>query len=299
MGPRVVKALAFPVYQKDWLFYAWKVSELPVDATSQPNESSTQSPGLFGAIVNRVTARVQAEWKSVKEAKEGTVKGYVLRFANFVLSKEDPTEAFFKAIPSTGKGNALEISYPNSFSEAYVRRHLLFTARNRVKYHQNWQRVTTFALIPLSPLALSPFPNLPIYYIAYRVYSHRLAHAGADTVLEYLEHLETYKPSAPDPDSQPYNKGQSSLHNSFDYSVTTHVRFRPCADLSEVAASRDREASALPDEVAQAIADHYDDKNIVSAIVKIRKRAEQGEGSPDAADGKEPSTWLQRLQRLW
>lgn len=240
----------------------------------------------------------------------------------------------------------------DSFSEAYVRRHLLFTARNRVKYHHNWQRVTTFALIPLSPLALSPFPNIPIYYIGYRVYSHNRARAGADTVLEYLEHLETYKPSAPDPDSQPYNKGQSSLHNSFDYSVTTHVRFRPCADLSQVAAPRDRcapslhsfyppghsrvllpsrglgvhaatcapapsaestapamddaqlacvcrEASALPDDVAQAIAGQYDDRNIVSAIVKIRKRADQGVGPPDASDSEPARTWTQWLQRLW
>lgn len=59
-------------------------------------------------------------------------------------------------------------------------------------------------------------------------------------MLEYLEHLETYKPSAPDPESQPINKGNSSLHNSFDYSATAHVRFRSCAELSEVAASRDR-----------------------------------------------------------
>lgn len=82
MGTRVVKALAFPVYQKDWLFYAWKVSEVPADVTSQPKESSTESPGLYGAIANRVTARVEAEWESVKEAKEGTFKGYILRFAS-------------------------------------------------------------------------------------------------------------------------------------------------------------------------------------------------------------------------
>lgn len=147
MGTRVVKALAFPVYQKDWLFYAWKVSELPADAASQPNETITQSPGLVGAIAKRIASRVEHEWESIKEAKKGSLKGYVLRcvlfcastcmkvntahsvclptshlaeltwqityrFAKYVLSKEDPTEAFFKAIPTTGKGNQIEISYP-------------------------------------------------------------------------------------------------------------------------------------------------------------------------------------------
>lgn len=192
-----------------------------------------------------------------------------------MLSQEDPTEAFFKAIPTVGKGNQIEISYPvlthpapaaqllhqrhsflhhaitchgmqDSFSEAYVRRHLLFTARNRVTYHQNWQRVTIAALIPVAPLAISPFPNLPIYYIGWRVFSHGRARAGAAAVLEYLEHLETYKPSAPEPETQAAgSKALSSLHNSFDYSVTAHVLFRPCSDLSEVAASRDRCPSLL------------------------------------------------------
>lgn len=39
-------------------------------------------------------------------------EGTLCRFANFILSKEDPTEAFFKAIPTAVKGNQIEISYP-------------------------------------------------------------------------------------------------------------------------------------------------------------------------------------------
>lgn len=79
MGTRVVKALAFPVYQKDWLFYAWKVSEVPVDADSQPADSSAHRPGIVGAISKRVSSRIESEWKAVQEAKDGTLKKYLLR----------------------------------------------------------------------------------------------------------------------------------------------------------------------------------------------------------------------------
>jgi hypothetical protein len=33
--------------------------------------------------------------------------------------------------------------------------------------------------LPLIPLLLSPFPNLPLYYLGYRVYSHKTARNGA------------------------------------------------------------------------------------------------------------------------
>lgn len=60
-----------------------------------------------------------------------------------------------------------------------------------------------------------------------------------------------------------------------------------------------RDGSAMPDEVAQAVAHHYHDNSIVSAIVKIRKKAEQaGEGS-DAAEQAPPSPWMGWIRKLW
>lgn len=60
-----------------------------------------------------------------------------------------------------------------------------------------------------------------------------------------------------------------------------------------------REESALPDTVARAISELYDDDNIVSAILKIRQKAEQSAGLPDEADGKQAGTWAGWIQRLW
>ena len=36
----------------------------------------------------------------------------VCRVADWLLSQEDPTEAFFKSVPTSGKNNTLEVLYP-------------------------------------------------------------------------------------------------------------------------------------------------------------------------------------------
>jgi Mitochondrial K+-H+ exchange-related len=208
---------------------------------------------------------------------------YTFRVANWVLSQEDPTEAFFKAVPTEGKNNVLEVLYPvrltvphakfflnrlwmssssasvwmgspcgasrmsvraclqDSYQQVFVRRHLLFTARSREKYHKAWFRVTGIGIVPLLPLAITPLPNVPIYYLAYRVYSHRKAWQGAVAVLEHLQHLETYNPSAPDPDGAgQFHENATNLHASFDSSVTARLAFRPDSDLTTLCGSRER-----------------------------------------------------------
>jgi hypothetical protein len=121
-----------------------------------------------------------------------------------------------------------------------VRRHLLFTARNREKYHKAWLRVTGIGIVPLLPLALTPLPNLPIYYIGYRLYSHHQAWLGAAAVLEHLQHLETYKPTAPDPETAGLVRSGTNLHASFDSSVTTRLIFMPDDNLTSISGARER-----------------------------------------------------------
>ena len=166
--------------------------------------------------------------------------------------------------------------------------------------------------MPLLPLALTPLPNLPIYYLGYRVYSHHQAWQGSVAVLEHLEHLETYKPTAPDPEAAGLVRSSTNLHASFDSSVTARLLFTPDADLTSIGGSRETcvlpawnavqhcETRSLPvwesgchdliemheltetvfrattpvgDEEAAALADHYEKKSIAAAVVKIRKKA--------------------------
>ena len=75
----------------------------------------------------------------------------------------------------------------SGYKEVYVRRAIALLARKREVYHNNRFRLTGAGLVPILPLVVSPLPNLPIYYVGYRVYSHHSARDGARTVLALLK----------------------------------------------------------------------------------------------------------------
>lgn len=70
--------------------------------------------------------------------------------------------------------------------ERYARRVLRATAVRRSAYHHRWYRRNLAVLVPLAPIALTPLPNFPIYYLGYRVWSHHHARSGADNMLRTL-----------------------------------------------------------------------------------------------------------------
>lgn len=75
-----------------------------------------------------------------------------------------------------------------SIPEARVRRMLRHIVKDgRAKYPSRALAATALVL-PLCPLMLTPFPNLPLYYAAYRIYSNRRAAAGALCLQEVLQH---------------------------------------------------------------------------------------------------------------
>lgn len=74
-----------------------------------------------------------------------------------------------------------------NFQEAYVRRALRVVAKQRAAYHQRRYRFALAGMLPLCPLMVSPLPNLPLYYLGYRVYSHNTAHVGARATLQLLD----------------------------------------------------------------------------------------------------------------
>ena len=75
----------------------------------------------------------------------------------------------------------------STYKEAYIRRALALVARRRLAFHRRRFYLTAIGVAPLLPLAVSPFPNIPLYYVAYRVYSHRCARDGAGAVIDLLQ----------------------------------------------------------------------------------------------------------------
>jgi len=67
-----------------------------------------------------------------------------------------------------------------------VRRALRLAAKHRDAYHQRWFKISLGGMVPLCPLLVSPFPNLPLYYLGYRLYSHQRASKGARAAITLL-----------------------------------------------------------------------------------------------------------------
>ena len=100
--------------------------------------------------------------------------------------------AFFSSLANafinTRKVNQRQnVRLQDNFKEAYVRRALRLAARRREAHHQRWFRISLVGMLPLCPLMLSPFPNLPLYYLGYRVYSHSSARNGTREALRLLD----------------------------------------------------------------------------------------------------------------
>lgn len=186
--------LAFPLHRRTWLYCVWSDSRLPPQKTAPSAHdhdlrggSRAQRKGLSGALLERV----QREWKKVKESEPGTLKHWVYRFAKFVLAREDPEETFLKGIPGAADVSSIHIIYPDTHREAYVRRRLRLLARQRTHTHRRWLIYSAIGSAPLLPLLLTPLPNLPLYYMGYRLYSNYRAWSGAQCLVEMLEHHDT------------------------------------------------------------------------------------------------------------
>jgi hypothetical protein len=72
-----VRALAFPVFQKDWLYFT-----LQVVSAAEADAPKGASAGISSwSIFRGVQTRIEKEWKLVQDSKPGTFKNIVLKCA--------------------------------------------------------------------------------------------------------------------------------------------------------------------------------------------------------------------------
>jgi hypothetical protein len=72
-----VRALAFPVFQKDWLYFTLQVVKTPDADAPGGSSNGTSSWSFFRSL----QTRIEKEWKLVQDSKPGTFKSIVRRCA--------------------------------------------------------------------------------------------------------------------------------------------------------------------------------------------------------------------------
>ncbi|KAL6753063.1 mitochondrial K+-H+ exchange-related-domain-containing protein [Haematococcus lacustris] len=86
---------------------------------------------------------------------------------------------------------ALEVIYPASLSEVLVRRRLRLLALRNNARHRRGLLGWALATAPQLPLALTPLPNVTIYYSVYRLVSHYRALQGANCLQAALSNPDS------------------------------------------------------------------------------------------------------------
>ncbi|GFR49757.1 hypothetical protein Agub_g11917 [Astrephomene gubernaculifera] len=188
------KVLVVPVYQKHWLYHVW--SEHTAAETAAQRSLHWSQGGslqdkavLFGKEVsNKISVAAQHQWKSIQAADEGTFKNKLYRLAQWVLSQEDPLETFLKSVPH--HASSLEIIHPVTMKERLVRRRLRRLALSQEHYHNRRILGWALATLPQLPLMITPFPNVTLYYTAYKVVSHYQARQGCRTLRAAFERYD-------------------------------------------------------------------------------------------------------------
>ncbi|PNH05484.1 hypothetical protein TSOC_008254 [Tetrabaena socialis] len=175
------KVLVVPVYRGSWLYCTW--TECQAQAATERALHWTQGASLQDKatllgkeLSTKINAVAQRQWRSMQASDEGTFKNRVYKLAQWVLSKEDPTETFLKSLPR--EACALEVIHPATVKERLVRRRLRRMALAREHYHNRRILGWTLATLPQLPLALTPLPNVTLYYTVYKMVSHYQALQG-------------------------------------------------------------------------------------------------------------------------
>ena len=146
---------------------------------------------MWERVRKMVRQRADAGWKQLVAAAEG--KGMQSRAARLVrdaVESIDADERFLASIPANAE----------SLHETLVRRRARLLAVRRAEgIHASKRFVYGGTTALFSPLMLSPFPNIPLYYTAYRTYMHQSALSGGRRFARTLRAWEADPACRPSP----------------------------------------------------------------------------------------------------
>ncbi|ODV91870.1 hypothetical protein CANCADRAFT_78384 [Tortispora caseinolytica NRRL Y-17796] len=171
--------------------------------------------GINGAkpsIEHRITAKIADTWKTWEKAEQNW-KRTLVTYVNKALDQIPYEEWGLRSIPAGVRSGAqsqqLENStliYPkDAVLEENISKYLTDLVRRRLPYHRKWM-VICAAVAPLTlPLAAVPIvPNIPGFFLLYRVWCHSKALSGARK-LDAVRSSKTLEMSASEDLAEAYN----------------------------------------------------------------------------------------------
>ncbi|RKO99877.1 hypothetical protein CXG81DRAFT_13909 [Caulochytrium protostelioides] len=183
-----------------------------------------QPAGQLDHLQEKATAWANRTWDRWRDASESSLRHKTYRYANKLLDKLPAEEWFLKQIPLSlnvtrripspeeiraDADVTVAVRYPPSHVEPDAAREALREmVRRQLPYHRRYLTLSAWALPTTLVFSVLPGPNLPMFYVIYRVYSHWRAGQGALLLQHLLE--------------------------------TDHLRFEPDADLDRALATYDR-----------------------------------------------------------
>ncbi|KAK3828103.1 MAG: mitochondrial K+-H+ exchange-related-domain-containing protein [Benniella sp.] len=160
---------------------------------------STHTPSS-ASYLNRSTAWAGNKWEGLSAAKPETMKYKLHGAGSRMLEKLEHQEIFLKEVPPKEDmtiTTMVPFLYPSSLKEPQVQAEFEALLKQRIPYHRKNMMYSASCVPVTSLFTLVPFvPNIPLFYNAFRLWSHWKAYHGAKHLEILLKNGSiTFQPS--------------------------------------------------------------------------------------------------------
>ncbi|KAI4325714.1 hypothetical protein MLD38_031088 [Melastoma candidum] len=189
------KLVVFPVKGRYWCFTRssgkstvdYGPSRSPSTVKDLWDRLSSRDPkegSNLEVVVDFLSSKMNKAWTGLETAPQGSFKSKLHGLGLRLLARVKPSEIFLKSI--TKDISRVEVTYPSSLNARLVRRRLRHIALRGSIIHRNYL-YGSVTLLPITvAFAVLPLPNIPFFWVSFRVYSNWRALKGSEKLLELV-----------------------------------------------------------------------------------------------------------------
>lgn len=147
---------------------------------SEPPDELPETPDHQAGRLRHWVHRVQLQWRDlVDTARRGEAQGRFAQWRDRVICNLAESIAEQRTLWALRKTDAAQLRYPSSVTEDDARRALNKVLARSRKHHGLWLAIDLVLFIASGVLMFVPGPNIPAYYLLFRVVSHGQSYLGA------------------------------------------------------------------------------------------------------------------------